>query len=39
MLERNGWTDFFKPGDEFSSFLRSEDARVDKVISELGLGE
>jgi len=39
VLERNGWTDFFKPGDEFSSFLRSEDARVDKVISELGLGE
>ena len=37
-LERNGWTDFFKPGDEFTRFLRSEDERVDKIIADLGLG-
>jgi putative tricarboxylic transport membrane protein len=38
-LERNGWADFFKPGDEFTTFLRSEDARVDRIIADLGLGE
>ena len=37
-LERNGWTDFFKPGDEFTRFLRSEDERVDRIIADLGLG-
>jgi putative tricarboxylic transport membrane protein len=37
-LERNGWDDFFKPGDEFSAFLREEDERVDGVIADLGLG-
>jgi putative tricarboxylic transport membrane protein len=38
-LERNGWTDFFKPGDEFTRFLDSENARVDRIIADLGLGE
>ena len=38
-LERNGWTDFFKPGDEFTAFLRSEDERVDRIIADLGLGD
>lgn len=38
-LERNGWTDFFKPGDAFLRFLESEDRRVDQVIADLGLGE
>jgi putative tricarboxylic transport membrane protein len=38
-LERNGWTDFYKPGDEFTRFLREEDRRVDRVIADLGLGE
>jgi putative tricarboxylic transport membrane protein len=37
-LERNGWTDFFKPGDEFARFLESEDRRVDGIIADLGLG-
>jgi putative tricarboxylic transport membrane protein len=37
-LERNGWTDFFKPGDEFTAFLDSENARVDRIIGDLGLG-
>jgi putative tricarboxylic transport membrane protein len=38
-LERNGWTDFFKPGDEFTAFLESENARVDGIIADLGLGQ
>jgi putative tricarboxylic transport membrane protein len=37
-LERNGWTDFFKPGEEFTRFLESENARVDRIIADLGLG-
>ena len=37
-LERNGWDDFFKPGDEFARFLESEDRRVDGIIADLGLG-
>ncbi len=38
-LERNGWTDFFRPGDEFTRFLESENTRVDGIIADLGLGE
>ena len=37
-LERNGWKDFFKPGDEFMRFLDSENTRVDRIIADLGLG-
>ena len=38
-LKRNGWTDFYKPGDEFTRFLESENTRVDAIIADLGLGE
>jgi putative tricarboxylic transport membrane protein len=36
-LEDQGWTDAFMTGDEFSSFLDDESARVESVMSELGL--
>jgi putative tricarboxylic transport membrane protein len=36
-LEANGWTDAFKPGEEFESFLTSESERVQGVLSGLGL--
>ena len=36
-LEENGWTDAFKPGDEFETFLTSESERVQGVLSGLGL--
>ena len=36
-LETNGWTDAFKPGDEFETFLTSESERVQGVLSGLGL--
>ena len=36
-LEDNGWTDAFITGDEFSDFLTEESARVESVMSELGL--
>ena len=36
-LEENGWTDFFKPGDEFGTFLEEERTRVEGVLQEIGL--
>jgi putative tricarboxylic transport membrane protein len=36
-LTQNGWTDAFLAGDEFGSFIRSEDQRVGDVLSKLGL--
>ena len=36
-LEKNGWTDFFKPGDEFKTFMDSESTRVKDVLADIGL--
>ncbi|HEX6292118.1 MAG TPA: tripartite tricarboxylate transporter substrate binding protein [Herpetosiphonaceae bacterium] len=36
-LEKNGWTDFFKTGDEFASYLADERTRVEGVLKEIGL--
>jgi len=36
-LTDNGWDDFFKPGDEFETFLGEEKTRVEGVLSEIGL--
>ena len=36
-LEENGWTDFFKAGDEFATFLDEEQTRVEGVLAEIGL--
>jgi putative tricarboxylic transport membrane protein len=36
-LEKNGWTDFFKPGDEFKTFMDSETTRVKDVLADIGL--
>ena len=36
-LEENGWTDAFMTGDEFGSFMESENQRVGDVLKELGL--
>lgn len=36
-LKKNGWEDTFKTGDEFASFLKSENERVTKVLQDLGL--
>ena len=38
-LEKNGWTDFFKPGDEFKTFMDSETERVKTVLGDIGLTE
>jgi putative tricarboxylic transport membrane protein len=36
-LEEKGWTDAFQAGDEFATFLQSENDRVAGVLRELGL--
>jgi putative tricarboxylic transport membrane protein len=36
-LSTNGWTDAFMVGDEYGTFLKSEDQRVADVLNELGL--
>jgi putative tricarboxylic transport membrane protein len=36
-LKKNGWTDAFITGDEFSSFLKDQDQRVASVLTQLGL--
>jgi putative tricarboxylic transport membrane protein len=36
-LEENGWTDAFITGEEFKTFLASENERVAGVLGELGL--
>jgi putative tricarboxylic transport membrane protein len=38
-LEDNGWSDFFKTGDEFGTFLDEERTRVEAVLQEIGLIE
>jgi putative tricarboxylic transport membrane protein len=37
VLEDQGWTDAFVPGDDFGTFLGEESDRVEGVMSELGL--
>jgi putative tricarboxylic transport membrane protein len=36
-LEANGWTDFFKAGDEFETFLNDEVTRIEGVLKDIGL--
>lgn len=36
-LERNGWTDFYQPGDEFAEFLDAEQDRITSTLAEIGL--
>lgn len=36
-LKKNGWSDAFITGDEFSTFLKDQDTRVASVLTQLGL--
>jgi len=38
-LTRNGWQDFYLPGDEFGAFLTAERDRVIPTLQQLGLVE
>ena len=38
-MKQNDWDDFFKTGDEFQSYIDSENERVKGVLSEIGLTE
>jgi putative tricarboxylic transport membrane protein len=37
VLTDNGWTDDFKTGDDFATFLEEQDERVSGTLEELGL--
>jgi putative tricarboxylic transport membrane protein len=37
ILEEQGWTDAYVPGEDFGSYLQDETDRVESVMSELGL--
>jgi putative tricarboxylic transport membrane protein len=36
-LETNGWTDYFKTGDDFATFLNAEITRIQGVLKDIGL--
>jgi len=36
-LKAKGWTDFFKPGDAYKTFLGEEITRVEGVLKDIGL--
>ncbi len=36
-VEENGWTDDFKTGADFESFIEEQDTRVSDTLEELGL--
>ena len=36
-LAKNGWTDDFKTGDDFTAFIEEQDERVSGTLDELGL--
>jgi putative tricarboxylic transport membrane protein len=36
-LQKQGWTDAFQAGDQFTTFLGEENTRVAGVLKELGL--
>jgi putative tricarboxylic transport membrane protein len=37
LLEDNGWSDFFRTGDDFAAFLDEERTRVEAVLQEIGI--
>lgn len=37
VVERNGWIDSFATGEEFATFLKEQDERVETTLKELGL--
>jgi putative tricarboxylic transport membrane protein len=36
-LKTNGWTDDFKTGADFTTFLKEQDERVSSTLEDLGL--
>ncbi len=36
-LKTNGWTDAFLTGDDFTSFVKAQEGRVEEVLTKLGL--
>ena len=38
-LAKNDWVDFYLPGDAFSAYLRTEEARVTDILKSIGLAK
>lgn len=38
-LEQNDWTDFFKPPEEFASYIRRENERIADLLAEMQLSK
>jgi putative tricarboxylic transport membrane protein len=38
-LKRNDWTDMYLRGEEFAKFLEADNARLTKLVGELGIGK
>ena len=38
-LARQGWTNFWQPGDEYGAFVKSETARIGDILAGLNLGK
>ena len=36
-MKQNDWQDFFKTGDDFQSYIDSENERVKGILGEIGL--
>jgi putative tricarboxylic transport membrane protein len=37
LLETRGWSDYYLPASEFTTFLDAEEARIGQVLRRLGL--
>jgi putative tricarboxylic transport membrane protein len=36
-LKSRGWIDLYQPGEEFTAFLREDQAKVEGILKEIGL--
>jgi len=39
LIKAKGWSDYYAPSAEFTSFIASEDARVHEILKSIGLAE
>ena len=37
ILKENSWDDVYRSGDEFAAYLKTEDARVQEILADIGL--
>jgi putative tricarboxylic transport membrane protein len=39
LLQKNGWSDVYLPGDAFKTYLDKEITQTEEIISKLGLAK